>query len=152
MGAFEAGGTNVLSLRLQADTSPIRDNGYVKVKQQFATAPPADVFSTSSGVVLRVSDALNLAVSCSWAAGDCVALPRGRIRCRTADSKAQVTFAPSRSTPNAYVAIASCKGFGFNGPFQVPFAVTLTQGTDVQREGAISSCLGLGSGTARCLL
>lgn len=151
IGALEAGGADILTLRVRPDTSVATDNGYVKVKVQFNTSPPADTLATSSGVSVQLTDGFsNPIASCSWTAAECAALPRGRIKCRTAGRKFQITFKPSPSTANAYVATASCKGFGITGQFQPPFGVILSQGVDVAREGAIGSCVASPLGTITC--
>ncbi len=131
---------NVILLQLRRDTSVAADNSAVKTKGDFFVNPPADVVSAANGLRLRVQDALGLDATYTWAAGDCLTVPSGKVLCISADRRFKATFKPLKATPTVYRFVATAKRVGLAGPFSGPVTTTISQDGDIDRVGVVVDC------------
>ena len=132
---------NLTQIRLKGDTSVSIDNASIKVKGDFLTNPPGDVFNPAvGGITVRVQDSLNL--SRTYVA-PCTAVGASFI-CKSGKFRAVFqSFAPD---PAVFRFRIKNRGEAFDAPFQGPVRVTITHDTGIDRTDTISDCRAVPAG------
>ena len=116
--------------------------GKLNLQGEFFTGPPNDVFDTSAGIVVHITDGLNLDRTFTWTSADCaVFVSSGHTRCTSPDGKAKALFVSLRRTPQIFSFKINAKELDTVAPFLRPLTLTLTHGSPpIVREGAVDEC------------
>jgi uncharacterized delta-60 repeat protein len=139
---------NVVKAKIKrtTGTSP---RGSITAKGDFVTSQPGDTFDAASGVGVRVTDALGLAQTSSWAASACVTTVSGRTKCQSPDKTAKLDVRQLRATPTVYKFSLRLTKLAINAPFGPPVGVTIADGgvgVGRDRVGSTENCASTNSG------
>jgi hypothetical protein len=126
-----------------------KDNGSVKVKGDFNTLPPADVFTAADGITMTVQDALGFVTTYTWPTAECLTKSTGRVKCKSLDRRFLGTFKPFAKTPGVFRYVVRFKKL-VTAPdlvFSGPVTARLSYGpAPTDRVGDISDCRATSSG------
>jgi hypothetical protein len=112
---------------------------------EFTPNPAADVFDASAGIMLAIADAGTTRVDHTWPASECTTNPRGAIRCRSTDRRAQASFDPDRRRPGVFRLRARLSIEATAAAPVAPLHVHLRHGAGVDRVGQPATCTTGGS-------
>jgi uncharacterized delta-60 repeat protein len=106
----------VTKAKVRRSTFAPKPNGGITVNGAFLTSPPADTFSTASGISIRVQDGATLNSLFTWAVSECTTKPSGLIKCQSVDRVNKGTFKPITKAPGQWAFACSFRRLRIAAP------------------------------------
>jgi hypothetical protein len=137
------GPLNPIKINFRLDTAgPTFDNSLVRVKGDFVTLDPSDVFDASAPLTLVVSDGKSppgtpTVRSHTFPTSSCLTQTR-KISC--VDGEYRISFLTSPARPGVWKFRARFKKQTLSGPLQGPATAVLTYGPSTDRIGSVADC------------
>jgi hypothetical protein len=129
---------DVFRLSVRGDSSVGPALGRIRVQGDFLIDQPTDLFETSAGVSVAVSDEANLQETSRFEPGLCRGSGSRRVRCRSADGRSYVTFHSDASGIYRFRFLGN--RLDIRAGFRPPVTVTITHSDAVDRVGSIDVC------------